>query len=289
MTLGEAYRHGIDMLSQHNIADPHIESRVLLCHLLDISHASLYSHSNQYLPQDIFPIFDTLLSRRLKHEPCAYITGKKEFYGNEFYVDNRVLVPRPETELLVDQALEVIDSLAVLKNQPIRIADIGTGSGIIAITLALQCQHIDIFAIDCSPQALEVARLNAELHKIEKRIAFLCGNLLTPLPFIPDVVIANLPYVTDTELANLQPEISIYEPELALRGGTNGLDLIEELFSQISKAECLPAYILLEIGENQHKSVSYLIDRLFPQTEYHFIKDGHGFNRAVQINLTNCN
>ncbi len=283
MTLGEAYRHGIVTLNNHAITDSQFESRVLICHVLDLPSSALYTNSECLLPEEAFTRFEALLTRRLAHEPAAYITGYKEFYGIQFFVDRNVLIPRPETELLVDEALRACAAIRGRMNRAVSVADIGTGSGAIAISLALHATDLELYAVDRSGEALSTARKNARAHMVERNISFLQGDLLSPLPVMPDVVVANLPYVADSAIPGLAPEIYLHEPHLALRGGERGLDLIEKMLSELGLSNMPPAIVLLEIGADHRVEISSLVKRMLPNARFEFIKDGYGYDRVVRI------
>ena len=285
MTLGEAYRHAIAALSGNNSDDSHIEARVLLCHLLNLTPEDLYTRYDTPLPEPAFKCFEDLLQRRLNHEPSAYITGQKEFYGIDLQVDPRVLIPRPETELLVEETLAAADRLSAHKSGCITVVDIGTGSGAIAIALAIHRPELEIFAVDRSFQALDVAFSNARRHGVENNLSFLCGNLLEPLEKTADIIAANLPYISDSDFVNLEAEISDYEPAIALSGGVDGLDIIEELLIQVSRKYVMPSTIILEISSTHRQYIIDLILRLLPQATYCFIQDGNGLDRVVKVSI----
>ncbi len=222
-------------LSTHSIPTPQLDAEILLAHILKKPKEFLYTHPEYNLAPSECTDFQKLIARRISREPVAYIINKKEFYDYEFYVDSRVLIPRPETEELVEQSLNLIAKLQ--QNQKIAIADIGTGSGCIIICLALELlknraqKSISFFAVDSSKNALEVALCNAKKHNIHKHINFSYGNLLEPIlankSFInadQHIIIANLPYVTTKIFETLEPEITKFEPREALLTPTDDPD-----------------------------------------------------------------
>jgi release factor glutamine methyltransferase len=288
MTLGQALQWAGNTLNTHDIEDGHLEARILLGHLLQLTPVELYTQSGLPLNQQQFSSYQQLIHRRLQREPSPYITGHREFYGIDFLVNQNVLIPRPETELLVEEAIKLAksrDSYFHYPENPMRIADIGTGSGAIAINLALNRSYVKVYAIDMSPSALEVATLNSKHYKVAERITFLQGNLLEPLFEPVDLIIANLPYVKCSDLASLSPEIIRYEPLTALNGGQDGLDQIRQLTGQVNGNIRQQANLLIEIGENQDKPVIELINHTLPNTTLELIPDGNGINRVVKVDL----
>jgi release factor glutamine methyltransferase len=196
-------------------------------------------------------------------------------------IDARVLIPRPETELLVDLAIEHVRGMS----RPAFIADVGTGSGNIGITLGLELPESAITAIDISEDALDVARTNAVKYRTGN-VSFLCGNLLEPLPCSCDVIVANLPYVTDDEFISLPAEIVQYEPALALKGGPDGLRVIERLIIQCRNALNESGIILLEIGKGQRPMLSKMLEKYYPNCSIESFLDLNGLERVIKIKLS---
>ena len=283
MILAQALQQSAHTLSLNGIDDSHTEARMLLGHITKLSPVQIYTQPERTLSQEQESNLQELVERRLCHEPAAYIVNHREFYGIDFYVDSRVLVPRPETELLVDTAIEFASSTYLAR--PLLIADIGTGCGAIAVSLALNLPHSQIYATDVSPLALEVARLNCKSHNVTDRIILLQGNLLEPLPESVDILVANLPYIKSSELANLSPEIIQFEPRIAIDGGENGLDYIRQLLEQAEGRINTNGCILLEIGQNQEKDLSNLIRSLLKKVNFVFISDLNGIKRVVKIDV----
>jgi len=225
------------------------EAEIILADLLgkDRSFLHAYPEFNLTRPQEHRYI--ELLRRRESNEPLAYILGHKEFYGREFYVDRRVLIPRTETEDLVDQIISYIKSNYSIKRL-IKIADVGTGSGCIAITLARLLPNAKIYATDIDQSALEVAKKNAKYHQVEDKIIFLEGDLLSPLSESVDIIVANLPYIKSAVIKKLDPQISKWEPKIALDGGADGLALYRVLFKQAEKVLKPNGMIFYELDGN---------------------------------------
>lgn len=224
--------------------------------------------------------FSALIQRRISHEPTAYITGHKEFYGLDFQVARPVLIPRPETELLVEKAIDLATTVFA---DSCLIADAGTGCGAIAVAIAVNLPHVKIYAFDISGAALEIARSNCHRHGVSDRVALLQGDLLDHLPEPVHLLIANLPYVRNSELVELSPEISRFEPLLALSGGSDGLEMIEGLVSQ-AETNLLPGgAILLEIGHDQGGAACELAREYLPKSKISITTDLSGLDRVVSI------
>jgi release factor glutamine methyltransferase len=287
-TINEALSQGTSLLAHAQLPSPRLDAQVLLSHVLHVDRATLYTYPERTLTPEQEQLFSHCIEQRSQGEPVAYITGQRVFYGLDFFVDKRVLIPRPETELLVEAALSIIHSRLDAGTIPI-IADIGTGSGAIPITLAVEEPRLPyLYATDSSADALEVARLNCERHNVEPRVHLLQGDLLMPLPEPVDLLIANLPYVGTDEMQSLAPDVRDYEPHLALFSGPHGLDLLRRLLIQAHQASKLKAHavILLEIGYQQRKTLTQWIEELWPQAVVSFTKDYAGWDRLLQVELS---
>ncbi len=278
MTIKQALSHAREVLATNNIEDAPLESELLLRHVLKISRVQLYLELDRELSLEEEDAFWHLIRRRLSHEPTAYIIGHREFYGLDFYVAPGVLIPRPESELLVEKALEVA------KNRPVSsIAEVGTGCGAIAISLALILPQARIYAIDISAPALEVARFNCQKHGVANRICLLEGDMLEVLPEPVDLIVANLPYVRESKL----PQVSTlnFEPSLALNGGSDGLEKIRQLCTQIGDKLHSGGRLLLEIGQGQGSAVTAFLFSLFPSAKIEATPDLNGIDRVVSLIL----
>jgi release factor glutamine methyltransferase len=257
-----------------------LEVELLLRHLLGLDRTGLYTSLERRLTPEQTAAFSALIRRRINHEPTAYITGHKEFFGLDFQVAPPVLIPRPETELLVEQA---IDLAATIFPRSCLIADIGTGCGAIAIALAINLPRAKIYATDISDAALEIARSNCQRFGASDRITFLRSNLTDSLPESMHLIVANLPYVRESEIAELSPEISEFEPLLALNGGADGLEMIEKLISQAERNLLRGGAVLLEIGHDQGQAVCNLARSHFPESKVSITADLSGLDRVVSI------
>ena len=241
---------------------------------------------------------DALVARRLDHEPSAYITGVREFYALDFEVTPDVLIPRPETELLVSKAQEwaagasghfspypADPSRSAMSRRRLTdrlsVVDVGTGSGAIAVALARHLPTAGVFATDVSWDALAVARRNARRHGVDGRIAFRHGDLLTPVSCYVDLIIANLPYVTAADPRNLAPEVREHEPPLALLGGEDGLDLVRALLRQAPRYLRPKGAICLEFGAGQADALRELSATYLPDATASMYEDFAGIPRVL--------
>ncbi len=258
-----------------DIEDPRFESEVLLRYAIGINRAQLYIDPKKKLEPESEKKFREWVERRLRGEPVAYIIRCREFYGLDFYVDPRVLIPRPETELLVEEAIKLTRNNSVKA-----IADIGTGSGAIAVSLAVNLPDVQIYATDISPDALEVAGINSVKNRVNQQITLLQGDLLKPLPEPVDLLIANLPYVPQSEAARMPS--AKYEPKLALDGGEEGLDQILRLIDGLAGHVKHGGWVLLEIGIGQSKAIVDHFRECFPAASITMIPDLAGIERVVK-------
>ena len=242
MNRKQALAQARSILADNDIEDASLEGELLLRHVLEISRTQLYLDLDHELNPANEEVLHRLLERRLQGEPSAYIIGHREFYGLDFYVDHSVLIPRPESELLVEKAINLAQNRAITT-----IADIGTGCGAIAISLAINLPAAKIYATDISASALEVSRSNCQKHGVVDRICLLPGDMLDPLPEPVDLIIANLPYVRESELPRAGP--LSFEPVLALNGGPGGIARIKRLCFQVGEKLRPGGCLLLEIGQ----------------------------------------
>ena len=248
------------------------DSALLLCRSLGKDRAWLLAHPDVTLTEPQLIHFNELLARRAKHEPMQYILGEQEFYGLSFLVTPEVLIPRPETEHLVEAALACLPL-----DQAARVADVGTGSGAIAVALADARPALQVTALDLSPPALHIAKLNAERHGLSAHIYFLESDLLASVANQRfDMIVANLPYVAAEEV--LEEQVRRWEPALALYAGPRGTELYERLIPQASRALLPGGWLLLEIGHGQHEEIQSL---LAGWREIRFIADLQGIPRVA--------
>jgi release factor glutamine methyltransferase len=284
-TVREALTRGTKDLAQAGQESAQLDAQILLSHVLDVERSTLYAHPERVLSPEQEQQYRLLVERRSQGEPVAYLVGHKEFYGLDFLVDRRVLIPRPETELLVDAARKVIQHMLDGGRNPI-VADIGTGSGAIPVALAVHEPELPyLYATDISTDALEVARINCQHHHVEHRVRLLLGDLLAPLPEAVDIITANLPYVGSEEMHLLAPDVQAYEPHLALFSGPRGLDLVQRFLVEIQQSQKLRerGVLLLEVGYQQREPLASLLHELWPSAVVTFTKDYSGWDRVVQV------
>jgi release factor glutamine methyltransferase len=241
--IGEALSSATDALRAVGIEDPRLDAEVMLAAATGLERAALISEPEAELQPPASRLFGEMVRRRLRREPVAYIVGRKGFRHIELEVDRRVLIPRPETELLVEIALE---------RRPATLLDVGTGSGAIALAVADELPDCEIKATDTSPAALEVAEANARRLGLNQRVRFAAGSLPPEEDF--ELILANLPYVAEGDWASLQPEVSEWEPREALLSGPDGLDAIRDLIPRVEVGA-----LALEVGEGQAEAVRGLL------------------------------
>ena len=258
-------------------SSPKLDAQMLLAETLAVSRAHVIAHPEKNLTIEQAEQFETWVTRREQGEPIAYILGRRAFYDREFIVSPAVLIPRPETEHLLEIALDFLK-----QNSTATVVDCGTGSGVLAVTIAAHCPDVTVFATDISPDALEIAHHNAQTQQVQ--IEFLQGDLLQPCierNLQAQLIVANLPYIAHDEMLTL--EVSKHEPTLALDGGADGLDLIRRLLKQAPDV-CQPgAMILLEIGADQGNATQQLAHTTFPSATVEIVKDYAGHDRVVVI------
>ncbi len=242
---------------KQKIDDPRLTSEILLGHVLGLARVKLYMDLDRPLSKEELSTFRALIQRRLAFEPTQYLVGSREFYGRRFAVDARVLIPRGETELLVEAALR-----DVKKDQPSRVLDLCTGSGCVAITIAAERPQASVWATDLMPGPIEVAKANAEKLGVDGRVTFFQGDLFAAVPegATFDVIVSNPPYVKSGEIATLQKEVQ-KEPRAALDGGADGLDLIRKLVVDALPRLKPGGLLAMEIGEDQGEAVKELMTR----------------------------
>ena len=282
MSLKEELCKAENTLSSNYIDDARIEAELLLMHALGVGKAELYTRLDESLPPSVMEKFWYSVQHRLCHEPTAYILKQCQFYGLHFYIDSRALIPRPESELLVEEAL-MFANRHFSPESPCSIAEVGTGSGAIAIALALHLPEAEIYATDISADALEVARINCQKYKVAQRVHLLLGDMLQPLSEPVNIILANLPYVRDSEMNDLSPEIREFEPGVALAGGIDGLDKIRQLLPQARQKLLPEGLVLLEIGYGQGAAVTDLVEGHFPAAKVDLIPDLAGIERVVRV------
>jgi release factor glutamine methyltransferase len=284
-TWGEALNWGAHRARSAAIGDtPDLDAQTLLAHVLDVSRATLLAYPERRLTQQQATTFAGLIERRLAREPVAYLTGHREFMGLDFAVDRRALIPRPETELLVEASLADVRHRVSKGLSPVSVADVGAGSGAIALSLAyFEAQAAPLYALDISPDALELARENARRLGVEDRITFLQSDLLAALPARVDLLLANLPYIARRDQQELAGDVRHYEPAIALYGDEDGLALLRRYFAQAPGSVNPGATIGVEFGYNQRHAVEALAQSAFPGARMRIGADYAGWDRFALI------
>jgi release factor glutamine methyltransferase len=281
VTVGEAWQAGREHLAALGVPEPGITAEVLLRYVLGWSRTALYLHWHRPLDPDAWPRYEALLAERVRGRPVAYIVGRREFWGLEFLVDERVLIPRPETELLVEVALVALAGRAAPA-----IADVGTGSGAVAVSLAVARPDAVIFATDISPGALEVARANAQRHGVGARVRLLCGDLVEPLAAAGarlDALVCNPPYVDPAAAAALPPEVRDFEPREAVVA-PEGISMHRRLAAEAPRVLRPGGLLAVEVAAGQAAQVVELLERArYEQIATH--RDLAGWERVVSARL----
>ncbi|MDO8471562.1 MAG: peptide chain release factor N(5)-glutamine methyltransferase [bacterium] len=264
---------------QH-LPNPDLESELMLEFVAGEERLWLVTNLDHILDKSQADRYITIVNERAGGQPLSYITGQKEFYGRSFKTTPEALIPRPESEVLINQ----IKTIVQRKANP-KILDVGTGSGCLAVTLACELPAAQLKATDISPEALKVARANAEQHKVADRILFLEQNLLLDETDHYDVIVTNLPYVEDHWLAaSPQAKELAAEPRLALSGGETGLELIEEFLRQFALKRSAPV-VLLEHGDEQEQILVPFAKKLLPEAHIRSVQDQFGVNRVISISI----
>jgi release factor glutamine methyltransferase len=286
-TIREAWHRASSFLRECGAGSPDFEAELMLRRLLGVDRARFFAEWNGQWPDCLDTWLSDWLKRRRDGEPLQYLLGDQEFFGRSFIVTPAVLIPRPETEILVEAVIR--EARAVFGGQPLHVVDVGTGSGAIAVTLALELPAARITAIDISEEALDVARENAVRHGVDGRIRWVCGEYLAPLleeQDSADVLVSNPPYIPTEEISRLQKEVRDYEPRLALDGGSDGLDPYREMARQLRQWCGGPRRVFFEIGDGQGQDVRRILHDAFPGSEVRILPDLAGRDRVVAARLT---
>lgn len=272
----------------YEIDSPRAAAEILLAHTLNLKRLDLYLRYDQPLNNHELAQFKALIKRRVNREPVSYIVGVKEFWSMDFAVSRDVLIPRPETECLVEAAVSLLpeDVKPGSEFGPQRILEIGTGSGAIILALASQKRHHFFWASDRSIKALTLARKNAERHRLNKNVLFFCGDWLAPLSnnkYRFDMILSNPPYIQTQAVRRLPPEIAEYEPIMALDGGQDGLDCLRIIIEGAHLFLNANGRLLLEIGHDQKTAVTEIIAQCGHYENVLFQQDYSGYDRVVQM------
>jgi release factor glutamine methyltransferase len=277
LSIRDALTEATKELNHRGIETARLDSEVLLAYLLGLSRTDLYLRIDEKLSPEKVGEFDTVVRRRADFEPVAYITGEKEFMSLLFQVNRNVLIPRPETEVLIQEALAI---------RPLNIIDVGTGSGAIAVSLVFYLPDSYAVAIDISSEAIKTAHLNAVRHCVDKRISFMQADLLELLrkegyQGRTDLITANLPYIPANEMDNLPPEVLGHEPAIALNGGPDGLDYYRQMIPDAYNLLKPDGVLLSEIGYNQAELMKDILVKAGFK-DIRVINDLAGLNRIMR-------
>ncbi|MCJ7594415.1 MAG: peptide chain release factor N(5)-glutamine methyltransferase [Desulfobacterales bacterium] len=275
-TISELLRVTTDYLREKGIESPRLSAEILLAHQLNLNRVKLYLNFDQPLQDEEVAGFRSFVKRRLKREPLQYITGIQEFWSLEFIVGPHVQIPRPESELLIEEVLALSRHGRLPESEDLKILDLGTGCGALAISLAEEMEGASVWASDVSEEALRFARLNARKHNLQDRIEFRQGDLWSPfagegLSF--DVIVSNPPYIDSCGLDSLPPEVKDYEPRTALDGGDGGIFCIEKIIREGSNFLKSGGWLLVEMDPDQTSWALKLIEESNQYVEAGRIKD----------------
>ncbi len=281
-TIIKLIRWATSYLKSHDIDSPRVTGEILLAHALKLKRIDLYLNYDQPLVVEELSAFKTLIQRRIRREPVAYILGAKEFWSLDLKITRDVLIPRPETECLVEAALDMLSKIPSLQSQ--RILDLGTGSGAIILALASQQSHHVYFASDYSKRAVELAGRNAARHGFSGRIHFFVGDWLAPLNPEKsgfDMILSNPPYIPSQVIGKLQPEIHQFEPLAALNGDLDGLSCFRKIIGSAHYYLKPNGVLLLEIGHEQKDDVHQFVSECGFYDNFNHAKDYGGYDRVV--------
>jgi release factor glutamine methyltransferase len=285
MTVLEILNWATHILKDHQIENPRLNAELLLARLLNLSKEGLYARLNGQFQKGEKEALERIIERRISGEPLQYILGHQEFWSIDFKVDPRVLIPRPETELLVEQSLSILSETSLRKTPSV--LEIGTGSGAIAISLANEVRDIFIVATDISREALLLAKENAKSAGILHQIEFVNGDLLGPFRYLRDqepfdLILSNPPYIDRSEIQRLAREIRDYEPVAALDGGEGGMEFYRRIVSQAPSYLRRGGWLLLEVGEGQGGRVADQLERSGYFIRPQLLPDLSGIRRVVK-------
>ena len=281
MTIIEAITKTTARLSAHKIDNARLDAEVLLGHVLGRDRAWLLAHNQDEIDAQSLRLYERAIDRRAVREPLQYITGRQEFWGLPFKVTPDVLIPRPETEFVVEAALKTVSMVPA----PI-IIDLCTGSGCIAISLAKELQNAQVFATDRSEPALDIAQENARRNEVAGRIRFLVGDLFAPIRELDlqgriDVIATNPPYIPANDLAGLQPEVRDFEPEMALIAGPIGTEIGAAIIKQASVFLKKGGALIMEMGIGQAETYSVIVRETGNYKTPEIVKDLAGIDRVL--------
>jgi release factor glutamine methyltransferase len=282
MTLTETLNCAAIILSAAGITNARLDAEVLLAHIIQKDRVWLITHRGDALEDKSQRDFDDAIGRRIRREPLQHIIGNQEFWGLKFKVTPDVLIPRPETEFIIEAALAIVQK----RNQQVRIIDLCTGSGCLAVSLAKELTSANIIATDVSEKALAVARENARNHSVADRIRYLEGDLFDPLEELDirgqiDIIVSNPPYVPAGDLATLQPEVRDYEPALALVAGPEGTEIAAKIIKFAPEYLKKNGSLIMEMGSGQAEALTNMVEATGVYAKPEIVKDLSGTDRVI--------
>ena len=278
MTIQTILQRATEFLQANGIEEARLDAEVLLAHILKMRRLYLYVHLELNLVDEDINNYKALLHRRVARVPVAQLVGNKEFMGLDFNITPDVLIPRPETEILVQMSIEILGPI----KEAINLADIGTGSGAIAVSMLHYLDNATVDAVDISPAALAVAKSNAEKFSVDNRINLFEGDLLEPLGGKAyDAILSNPPYIPTAVIAELQPEVAKYEPKLALDGGEDGLKYYRQIIDEAVPLLKPDGFLALEVGIDQAASVRKMLEDNGQFDPINMIWDLYGIERII--------
>jgi release factor glutamine methyltransferase len=275
-TIGELLKVSADYLKQKRIDSPRLSAEILLASQLHLTRVQLYLRYDQPLSEKEVEGYRALIRRRLSREPVQYITGTQEFWSMEFVVNPSVLIPRPETEVLMEQAVSLREENPDLQEEGVNLLDLGTGCGALAVALACEFEKASVYASDFSEEALRVARQNAERHCVRDRIDFRCGDLFAPFAGKAirfDMILSNPPYIPTEAFETLSPEVRDHEPRSALDGREQGMYYIARILKEAAGYLVPGSWILVEMDPEQTLQAFEIIQETGQFTEHRRIQD----------------
>ncbi len=273
-----------NQLAQAGVLSPRLDSEIILAHTLKLSRTDLRTQSERVLNESEKNLAKINVERRRKREPVSQIVGHQEFWSLEFVVDRNVLTPRPETEILIETAMNCLSPF------PSNILDLGTGSGILAVVMAKEVPDCKVSALDVDPKALNIAKENAVRHGVADRIEFICADLRKGnWPGVYSMILSNPPYIPSADIQKIMPEVQNYEPVKALDGGLEGLDFYRDIIPMASDRLEDSGYLIFEIGHTQASEVTTILDNFSCYQNVEVIQDYSGYDRVIKAQKESSN
>ena len=281
LEIKQILNYASSQLQESGSQSPLLDAEVLLSFILDEDRSYLFMYPKKEIPLSVYYNYLSLIEARKKGKPIPYITGNQEFMKLDFFVNESVLIPRPDTEILVESIIETVKKT----HKRMNILDLGCGSGALSVSLAYYLPDVVVCGIDISSEAVKVARKNALRHGVHRRIDFLCGDLFEPVKDSFDIIVSNPPYIPSKDMVSLQVEVSNFEPRQALDGGEDGLKFYRRIGTESPKYIKSSGHLFLEIGYNQAPDVCSLLAERNEYSNIVVFKDLAGRNRVVKAEV----